>query len=130
MDVVTTDRHFRKTERLCGEIRTTRLFAEGKGFIVYPLRIVYLKSEFVEQSPVQILISVPKKKLKHATDRNRIKRLVREAYRLHKQELIQTALQKGVYLHIGIVFLDTKCYDYAFLAEKLQLALNKVAASI
>lgn len=130
MDVAATDRHFRKTERLCGEIRTTRLFAEGKGFIVYPLRIVYRKSEITEQSPVQVLISVPKKKLKHATDRNRIKRLVREAYRLHKQDLILTALQKGVYLHVGIVFLDTKRCEYTLLEEKLQSALIKVAASI
>lgn len=130
MDVVPTDRHFRKKERLCGEIRTARLFADGKGFIVYPVRIVYRKSEKAEASPVQVLISVPKKKLKLATDRNRVKRKIREVYRQHKQELLQTALQKGISLHVGIVYLDTRPGSFTLLEDKLKLALTKLAANL
>jgi len=130
MDVQLTDRHFRKEERLCGEIRTTQLFAGGKGFIVYPIRIVYRKSDKSEAAPVQILISVPKKKLKHATDRNRIKRLIRESYRIQKQELIQAAIHKGISLHVGVVYLDTKLCDYATMQEKIKLALTKLTVSI
>ena len=54
----------------------------------FPLRVVYVNKERAHgEVPVQILISVPKKRFKHAVDRNRVKRQVREAYRLHKQVL-------------------------------------------
>lgn len=57
----------------------------------FPLRAVYIIKERQEgQQPVQILISVPKKRLHHAVDRNRTKRQIREAYRHHKQLLADT----------------------------------------
>ena len=56
----------------------------------FPLRVVYVNKERAQgEVPVQILISVPKKRFKHAVDRNRVKRQVREAYRLHKQVLYE-----------------------------------------
>ena len=79
---------FPKAEKLCGEIRTTRLFAEGRAFISYPFRIVYRLTDEISPAHVRILISVPKKKIKRAHGRNRIKRLIREAYRLNKHDFI------------------------------------------
>jgi ribonuclease P protein component len=65
------------------------LFGSGsKSMAAYPLRVVYKMVGREETSvPVQVLISVSKKHLRHAVDRNRVKRQVREAYRLHKEEL-------------------------------------------
>mgnify|MGYP002387973317 CR=1 FL=1 len=130
MDSVSTDRHFSKDERLCGEIRTTKLFANGKGFIVYPLRIVYRLSDLPEKAPVRILVSVPKKKLKRAVERNRIKRLIREAYRLNKHQLIEKGAEKGMHLHVGIVYLDDKCCEFPVVEEKLKTGLNKLIAGL
>ena len=66
------------------------LFDKGdsRAAVAFPLRVVYRLVERKEGSaPAQLLISVPKKKFKHAVDRNRVKRQIREAYRHHKQIL-------------------------------------------
>jgi ribonuclease P protein component len=130
MEKPTTDRHFSKSERLCGEIRTTRLFSEGKGFIVYPLRVVYRESGEQDSDRIKVLVSVPKKKLKRAVDRNRVKRLIREAYRNNKQYLLTGAEAKNIYLHIGIIYLDTALPSYTQLEERLKTAFKKILTGL
>ena len=81
---------FNKSQHLCGETTISQLFREGKAFLVFPLRVVYrvMPRENVDKRPaVRVLTSVPKKQFKHAVDRNRFKRLIRESYRLQQQEL-------------------------------------------
>ena len=81
---------FKRSERLKSEKVIAKLFAPGKGgqaFLAYPIRVVWMPITFPCESPVQVLISAPKRQFKTATARNRIKRLVREAWRLHKHEL-------------------------------------------
>jgi len=81
---------FRKQERIVSKQLIETLFGKGssQSLAAYPLRAVYMQTEHQEgHAPVQILISVPKKRFKHAVDRNRVKRQVREAYRCHKQLL-------------------------------------------
>ena len=68
------------------------LFGGGcsQSVAAFPLRAVYMLSERqTGDAPVQLLISVPKKRFKHAVDRNRVKRQVREAFRQHKDLLWQ-----------------------------------------
>lgn len=82
------DYTFQRGERLKSRKEIERLFREGNSFSQYPLRLVWLpmeerRSEF----PVQFALSVPKRKFKRAYQRNRIRRQVREAYRLHKHRL-------------------------------------------
>ena len=63
------------------------LFGGGcsQSVAAFPLRAVYMLAERQpDDAPVQLLISVPKKRFHHAVDRNRVKRQVREAFRLHK----------------------------------------------
>ena len=78
-----------KEERLSWKRHIDLLFAEGRSFISFPLRVVYLPVEEKElPSRVAIMASVPKKKFKRANKRNLIKRLIRESYRIHKYDLI------------------------------------------
>ncbi len=74
---------FPKRERLCSIKSIDSLFSGGESFIAYPLRVVYrIETENDEtQRSASLLISVSKKKFKRAVKRNRVKRLIREAYR-------------------------------------------------
>ena len=81
---------FRKRERIVSEKLMEELFSGGNSHALtaFPLRAVYLqKDRNAGDEPVQVLVSVPKKRLRHAVDRNRVKRQVRESYRLNKQAL-------------------------------------------
>ncbi|MDD4489642.1 MAG: ribonuclease P protein component [Paludibacter sp.] len=117
---------FPKNEKLCGEIRIGKLFAEGEAFIVYPLRIVYKLSTEVQDVPVKVLISVPKKKIKTAIHRNRIKRQIKEAYRLNKTTLIESCREHGLSLQLAITYLSDKSLDYKLIEEKIKQVLTKM----
>lgn len=78
------DFKFPKQQRLKSKKVIEQLFAEGKPINAYPLKLLYLKTSLPEEVPVQVAVVAPKKHFKSAVKRNRIKRLLREAYRLNK----------------------------------------------
>jgi len=80
---------FKKSEHLKSRAQIDRLFSEGKSLKSFPLRMVYLNLEYQAEAPFQAGFSVPKKKFKKAVNRNRIKRMMKEAYRLHKYRLFE-----------------------------------------
>ena len=85
-----TGRKFPKKERLDSRKQIEMLFGGGGSLSMaaFPLRVVYIKKERARGDvPVQLLVSVSKRHFKHAVDRNRVKRQIREAYRLNKQLL-------------------------------------------
>lgn len=73
-------------EKLKSKKLIEKLFTEGKSVSAYPLRMVYLSTSFNEDVLAKTGVSVSKRNFKKAPDRNRIKRLLREAYRLNKAE--------------------------------------------
>jgi len=75
---------FNKKEKLKSEKLIAQLFAEGQSVAAYPLRLVYLQTSFDDDVKVKAGVSVSKRNFRKAVDRNRIKRLMREAYRLQK----------------------------------------------
>ena len=77
----------RKPERLSSKKEIDRLFTAGKSLHLPPFTIKYLPGKNSAQQCHQVLISVPKRNFKRAVDRNRLKRQIREAYRLHKHLL-------------------------------------------
>lgn len=95
---------FLKTERLCSSTQIDALFRSGKSFGIYPIRVVVLKQASLQYLPIQILVSVSKRHFKKAVDRNTIKRRLREAYRLNKEILMNTANDRN-YLPSKIAFL-------------------------
>lgn len=103
---------FRKKERIVSNLLIETLFEKGnsQSLAAYPLRAVFLKKERQQgNAPVQILISVPKKRFKHAVDRNRVKRQIRESYRLHKQ-LLGNCISDDQELLIAFIWLsDSHC---------------------
>lgn len=103
---------FRKRERMVSLKLIESLFGGGcsQSVAAFPLRAVYMFAERqVGDAPVQLLISVPKKRFHHAVDRNRVKRQVREAFRLHKDVLCQ-ALPANQCLYLAFIWLsDEHC---------------------
>ncbi|ABG57391.1 ribonuclease P protein component [Cytophaga hutchinsonii] len=79
---------FPKKEKLTSKTTIDRLFKEGESRFKYPFRILFLSADTYTEYFPQVLISVSKRNFKRAVDRNRIKRLIREAYRLQKNELL------------------------------------------
>jgi len=121
---------FSKSEHLCGEKRITRLFTQGEAFIAYPLRVVYILEPRKDIVPVSVMVSVPKKRFKLAVKRNRLKRLMREAYRLNKLLLIEKVEEKQLQLHIAFNYVSDDELDFAAVDKKMKLAIQKLMAKI
>ena len=75
---------YTKKDKLKSKKVIDQLFTEGKSVSVYPLKLVYLKTKYEDNSIIKTSVSVSKRLNKTAVARNRIKRLLREAYRLNK----------------------------------------------
>lgn len=104
---------FKKAERLKSAKTIGKLFKEGQSFGVYPLRLVWLRlEEPASDSPVQFTLSVPKKNFKSAVARNRIKRKVREAWRLGKARLYRKL--EGAEGQLAFMVLYTAKEDLSF----------------
>ncbi len=114
---------FGKKEKLCSKLVIEKLFKTGKGFKEYPFRVVYLPLE-LSDSTAKLLISVPKKKFKRAVARNKIKRMVREAYRLNKPELIENWTAHGKYFALAFVYIGNDIPEYADLTKNMQRILE------
>ena len=112
---------FRKPERISFQREIDSLFKHGETFISYPLRIVFLEQKPFSGSSVSVLISVPKKKFKSAVKRNRLKRLIREAYRLNKTSVIQYFQEKESGLLIAFLFIGNEMCGW----KEIEAAMKK-----
>ena len=111
---------FRKEERLCSRKYLDLLFKNGSSFLLYPFRVSYLFVDEPADVKAQVVINVPKKRYKRAVDRNLLKRRIREAYRLNKEENFYTQLptDKGLLL-FSIQFVGKDKYEFVFIQKKL-----------
>jgi len=114
---------FSKSERLNSKKVIDELFEKGKSFNQFPLKIIWrlLPDEYTH---TQVLFSVPKRIYKRAVDRNRIKRLMREAYRKNKKELIDAVGLKKI--AIMMIYLDKQIMDYHQLEKEIILGLKRL----
>ena len=103
---------FSKEERLSSRKLIDELFAKGASFYFHPFRIHYLLRTPGKKGPPQMLVSVPARNFPRAVDRNRIRRIVRECYRLNKSLLPSYQESSGKQLLIAIVYSGKKIESY------------------
>jgi ribonuclease P protein component len=119
---------FTKKERLNSKKDIHRLFEQGSTFFSYPFKVYFFfhqKGEKINQASV--LFSVAKKQFKLAVDRNRIKRLCRESYRLNKS-ILNTALEKNKSsVELAFVYVAKTSIEYDELQKKMKKILLRLA---
>lgn len=113
---------FNKKEKLKSEKLITQLFAEGKSVMTYPLRLVYLKTNFEDNVKAKAGVSVSKRNFKKAVDRNRIKRLMREAYRLQKGDIFNNSSSQYALM---ILYIGKETTDFETVQQKMKLLFDK-----
>jgi ribonuclease P protein component len=113
---------YRKKDKLKSKKLIEQLFNEGKAVTVYPLRLVYLKTEFEDDSILKTGVSVSKRLHKTAVARNRIKRLLREAYRLNKPLYINNSSTSYAFM---ILYLSKDGTTFDNLNDTMKLLFNK-----
>lgn len=121
---------FTKKEIVSGKTRIEKIFASGRAFLIYPFRVVYLEYDVNDNVAPSLLISIPKKRLKRATDRNRMKRLAREAYRLNKGRLILDNIPEGVGVDIAVIYVADKLLPYYMVEKSIIRALQEISKRI
>ena len=120
---------FTKAERLCSQKLIDQLFAGGNASIAaFPLRAIYRLSlrEETDAVPVAVLMSVPKKRLHHAVDRNRMKRQMREAYRHNKQSLWERLEAKGKRMEIAFICISDEPCESSRVTASMQKILRRI----
>lgn len=116
-------KQFPKSERLCSRKAIEALFAGGnRTFSAFPLRVVFSE---VEEPATQILISVSKRHFKHAVDRNRAKRQVREAWRLNRDILADSPH----HYHLAFIWLANEPQPSDILHRKVKNLLHRIVES-
>lgn len=115
-----------KAYKLCSIKRIDRLFAEGQRLKAYPLTLMYQETHDEMEHTFQVLFSVPKKRMKHAHDRNYVKRCLREILRLNKSPLEKHLTDCHKKINFALIYQFNERMSYAELEQKLIKALDKL----
>jgi len=120
----------RKSERLDKKKVIEKMFAGGShSFSIFPLRVVYLQVEELEAT-ASILVSVSKRRFKRAVKRNRVKRQIREAYRVNKHKLLSVLAEKQCRLAIAFIYLSDRPEDSSVIENRVKTALARIAEKV
>lgn len=118
---------FPKPEHLCRKSEIETLFSAGShAMTAYPLRVVCRTVPYVSGPAVKVLMSVAKRRLHHAVDRNRAKRQLREAYRRNKHTLLDV-LPAGMGMHVAFVWLSERPESSQKVEERIVSLLQRMA---
>ena len=122
-----------RNERLKSRKQIEQLFKEGKKISLFPLNIYYQFTQLTTQDSrlrTRLGVGVSAKNFKKAVDRNRIKRLIRESYRLQKPIFSNTIKANNQQLNVFIVYAGNELPDYKLIYDKVAIALRKISVAI
>lgn len=118
-----------KEERICSKKLINELFTgNGRSMTAFPLRVVFMKRTIVDDQPrAAMLVSVPKRYFKHAVDRNRVKRQVREAFRRNKSIITQNLTDDHEAVAIAFVWLTNEKYPSSEVENRMVRLLTRIS---
>jgi ribonuclease P protein component len=128
---------YQKQDKLKSRKQLQNLFALGKSMSNAPLRLIYTLENIAEGDPsnssaivIQAGVGAPTKQFKKAVQRNRVKRLLREAYRLELPSFKAQLKLQGLRLNIFILYMDENVLPQAEMNIKMKLILNQLVKRI
>lgn len=118
-----------KEERICSKKLINELFTgNGRSMTAFPLRVVFMKRTIVDDQPrAAMLVSVPKRYFKHAVDRNRVKRQVREAFRRHKSMITQNLTDDHESVAMAFVWLTNEKFPSSEVENRMVRLLTRIS---
>ena len=116
-----------KEERICSKKLINELFTgNGRSMTAFPLRVVFMKRTIVDDQPrAAMLVSVPKRYFKHAVDRNRVKRQVREAFRRNKSIITQNLTDDHEAVAMAFVWLTDEKFPSSEVENRMVRLLTR-----
>jgi len=123
---ITERNTFKRNESLKLKKIIEEIFLRKNSFVSFPLKIFVLEEKLPTSSAIQLLVSIPKRNFKNATDRNLLKRRIKEAYRKNKYNLHKTLNDKNKQLAIAILYIDKKFTTYEKIEKEVILSLQKI----
>jgi len=118
------------TERIKHRKLIEDIFSTGETVYSGNIRINFIKTEFTDNAIAKVGFSVPKKKFKRAYKRNRLKRIMREVYRLNKPQFYDILTKKNIKIALLFVYLGDKIEDYSYFEKNILSALDKMIKKI
>ena len=125
-----------KNERLKSRKQIEQLFRKGKTISVFPFHVYYLflpaaipnssNASIISGRTLQFGVGVSGKNFKKAVHRNRIKRLIREAYRLQKKELQNAVISNHRHLNLFFIYTAKQLPGFSVIKEKVNVILNRL----
>ncbi|MBP3762831.1 MAG: ribonuclease P protein component [Bacteroidales bacterium] len=119
---------FRKQERLCSQRLIDRLYADGHRFVAFPYSVQWCLAD--GDAPCQVVIVAPKRRFRHAVDRNRVKRLTRECWRLRKETLYGSLADMDVRIALSLVYIHHDILAYEQLGRKMDKLIETLQSDI
>ena len=120
---------YNKKEKLKSRKHLEALFTAGAMFIVFPLKVFYKEVE-LQDNVLKTGVGASRKSFRKAVDRNRIKRLLREVYRIEKPRLLNSLAQNKKQIALFFLYVDKSLPEYNLLKEKMQQAIDKLVKSL
>lgn len=117
----------KKAERLSKKKIIEKMFQGGvsHSFSIFPLRVVYLSAEGQEM-PLSMMISVSKRHFKRAVKRNRVKRIIRETWRLHKGPLQERLVAQHLHIAVALIYLSDRLPEFVQAEKTMKIIVQRL----